>query len=46
LKTIGHSSFKTTSDCYSHLEAKSKEKAGKILEEILGGGNDNEEGEE
>ena len=43
---LGHSSMKTTSDCYSHLEAKSKEKAGKILEEILGGGKDNEEGEE
>ena len=33
---LGHSSMKTTSDTYSHLESKAKEHAGEVLESILG----------
>jgi integrase len=43
---LGHSSMKTTSDCYSHLEASAKERAGEVLSSILGMDQDRESEEE
>ncbi|MBR4895669.1 MAG: hypothetical protein IKZ41_04510 [Clostridia bacterium] len=43
---LGHSSFKTTSDTYSHLEASAKERAGQGLSSILGTDQDRENEEE
>jgi hypothetical protein len=43
---LGHSSMKTTSDCYSHLEASAKERAGEVLSSILGADQDCESEEE
>ena len=43
---LGHSSMKTTSDCYSHLEASAKERAGEVLSSILGTDQDRESEDE
>ena len=43
---LGHSSMKTTSDRYSHLEASAKERAGKVLSSILGVDQDRESEDE
>ena len=43
---LGHSSFKTTSDTYSHLEASAKERAGEVLSSILGVDQDRESEDE
>ena len=43
---LGHSSMKTTSDCYSHLEASAKERAGEVLASILGADQDRESEDE
>ncbi len=43
---LGHSSFKTTSNTYSHLEASAKERAGEVLSSILGVDQDRESEDE
>ena len=43
---LGHSSFKTTSDTYSYLEANAKERAGEVLSSILGMDQDRESEDE